>query len=120
MSVFFVGLGGALGAILRYLMGLIPIKNNQDFPINTLIINVIGALIIGVIAALVAKNKELNPQLVLFIKVGLCGGFTTFSSFALETQNLISAGKITLAFIYVILSVVLCVSAVFLTSVVIK
>lgn len=120
LNIIFVGLGGFVGAVLRYLIGLIPIKGNEAFPINTLIINVIGAFAIGIIAALATKNKELNPQLILFLKVGICGGFTTFSTFALETQNLLKAGNMFLAFLYIILSVILSISAVFLAQMIIK
>lgn len=88
LNCIFVGLGGFVGSILRYLVGLIPIKNPSDFPINTFLINVFGSLAIGVIACLAAKNSNLDSRLILFLKVGICGGFTTFSTFSLETASL--------------------------------
>lgn len=109
-----VGFGGFIGAVCRYLIGLIPLKEGTIFPIKTLIINIVGSLIIGMIAALAVKNNSLNPRMILFIKVGLCGGFTTFSSFALETNDLMKNGNMTIACLYVILSIVLGVIAVFL------
>lgn len=72
---------------------------------KTFFINVIGCFIIGIVAALAEKNS-MNPGLVLFIKVGICGGFTTFSSFALETEGLMAKGAAGIALTYVILSLV--------------
>jgi len=107
-----VGAGGAIGAIGRYLMGLLPMNPENGFPLKTFLINVIGCFIIGIIAALADKNA-VNPNLVLLIKVGICGGFTTFSSFALETEGLIAKGSTGAALMYVILSLVCGVLAVF-------
>ena len=107
-----VGAGGAIGAIGRYLIGLLPMNPENGFPLKTFLINVIGCIIIGIIAALADKNA-VNPNLVLLIKVGICGGFTTFSSFALETEGLIAKGSTGVALMYVILSLVCGVLAVF-------
>ena len=84
-----VAIGGAVGSVLRYLLGLIPLNESGVFPVNTLIVNILGALAIGVITAVVARNSGVNDYLVLFMQVGVCGGFTTFSTFALETGDLI-------------------------------
>lgn len=108
-----VGAGGFIGAVCRYLIGLIPLKEGCVFPIKTFIINIVGAFVIGIIAALAVKSHSLNPNVVLFLKVGLCGGFTTFSSFALETGDLMKNGNTGIALLYVILSVILGVIAVF-------
>ncbi|MDD6550804.1 MAG: fluoride efflux transporter CrcB [Lachnospiraceae bacterium] len=107
-----VGAGGAIGAIGRYLIGLLPMNPENGFPVKTFLINVIGCFIIGIIAALADKNA-VNPNLVLLIKVGICGGFTTFSSFALETEGLIAKGSTGVALMYVILSLICGVLAVF-------
>lgn len=93
INCIIVGIGGFVGAVLRYLIGLIPASPQSGFPIKTLLINIIGAFVIGLVVALGGK-KEWNPQLILFLKVGLCGGFTTFSSFALETNQLIEQGNL--------------------------
>ena len=106
----FVGLGGAIGAMLRYSISLIPYK--RTFPFPTLIINVIGALIIGYITGLAIK-KCFSDNTVLFLKTGLCGGFTTFSTFSLEAYNLIQAGSCGYAGLYVIISVVGCIAGVY-------
>lgn len=100
-----VGAGGFAGAVLRYLAGLVPVKETTVFPVKTFIINVTGCIVIGFIAALVSRNSNINPRLVLFLKTGLCGGFTTFSTFALETSGLIKDGHTGIAFLYVILSI---------------
>lgn len=109
------GAGGAVGAALRYLIGLLPMNPENGFPIKTLLINLAGSFTIGMIAALAAKNA-MNPKLVVFLKAGVCGGFTTFSSFAFETQQLAQKGEGGLAFLYVLLSVLLGVSMVFLAE----
>lgn len=109
------GAGGAAGAVLRYLIGLLPMNPENGFPIKTLLINLAGSFTIGMIAALAAKNA-MNPKLVVFLKAGVCGGFTTFSSFALETQQLAQKGEGGMAFLYVLLSVLLGVSMVFLAE----
>lgn len=108
-----VGAGGFIGAVCRYLIGWIPLNEGCTFPVKTFIINIAGSFLIGIIAALAMKADWLNPRTVLFLKVGICGGFTTFSSFALETEDLIKGGKVKIAVLYAVLSVVCGVIAVF-------
>lgn len=115
-----VGIGGFIGAVCRYLIGLIPISEGCVFPVKTFAINIIGSFLIGVIAALAVKNNFFNPRMVLFLKVGICGGFTTFSSFVLETGNLWEGGHAVAASLYVILSVTLGVFAVFAGQAVVR
>ena len=106
LNFLVVALGGGIGASLRYLIGLIPLKEPFTFPAKTLFINFLGCFVIGLIAAIAAKTTSLSPKTVLFIKTGLCGGFTTFSTFALETETLIKSGHIGIAILYAALSVV--------------
>ena len=94
LNCVIVGLGGFIGAVLRYLISLIPIKNPDSFPINTFIINILGALIIGIIAFTAAKNQNLDAKLILFLKVGICGGFTTFSTFTNESLLMLRTGQL--------------------------
>lgn len=108
-----VGAGGFIGAVCRYLIGMIPLKEGGIFPIKTFMINITGSFLIGIVAALAMKTESLDSRTVLFLKVGICGGFTTFSSFALETTDLMKDGKMHLAVIYTVLSVTLGVLAVF-------
>lgn len=112
MNCIIVGTGGFLRAVARYLIGLIPINPQNGFPIKTLLINIIGAFVIGLVVAFGAK-KDWNPQLILFLKVGICGGFTTFSSFALETNQLMERGSGWWAALYVALSVTGAMAAVY-------
>lgn len=113
LNILAVGAGGFIGAVLRYLIGLIPVTETFIFPIKTFTINVIGCILIGIIAVSTSKSMELNPQMLLFLKVGLCGGFTTFSTFALETNDLIKSGHIGIAFLYVALSVLVGIAVIF-------
>lgn len=107
MSFLFVGLGGALGAVCRYALSLISVKS--DFPLMTFIANFAGAIFIGLIVGFASKNKNISPNLVLFLKTGFCGGFTTFSTFSLETWNLFQAQKYAMAGVYAGVSLVLCI-----------
>ena len=105
IEILVVGLGGAIGAILRYSISLIPYKNT--FPVLTLITNLLGAILIGSVVGISVKNNW-SKNLTLFFKTGVCGGFTTFSTFSLEANNLFQINKTVMAIIYIILSVVLC------------
>lgn len=109
-----VGLGGFIGSVLRYIIGLIPIQETNIFPINTFIINILGTVLISIIAFYITQNVNYDENLILFLKVGLCGGFTTFSTFALETGDLIKSGNAEIAFIYVLLSVIIGVTVIFI------
>ena len=113
LNCVFVGLGGFVGSVLRYLVSLLPLRHGSGFPLLTLAINVLGAFALGLIMAFAGRNPSLDPRALLFLKVGLCGGFTTFSAFALEAQGLLSGGKPGAALLYIFLSVVLCVGAVY-------
>lgn len=120
LNCIIVGLGGFAGSVLRYLAGKLPLGSTTGFPVNTLLINVLGSFVIGLIAALGAKYSGLDSRLVLFLKVGLCGGFTTFSTFSLETFELIRAGAYGTAAAYAVLSAVLGVLAVLLSAALVK
>lgn len=113
LNCVFVGLGGLVGSVLRYLASLLPIRHESGFPLVTLGINVAGAFLLGLIMAYAGRSPSLDPRTLLFLKVGVCGGFTTFSTFALEAQGLLSGGKPVVALVYMALSVVLCVFAVY-------
>jgi len=116
LNILSVGLGGGVGAICRYLIGLIPVSETTLFPVKTFGINLLGCILIGMIAAAAAKNDVLNSHLLLFLKVGLCGGFTTYSTFALETADLIKSGNIMIAFLYVLGSVLAGVGVIFVVE----
>ena len=120
MDCLAVGLGGFAGSVLRYLAGRLPLQSPEGIPYVTLMINVLGSFAIGLIAAVAAKHADIDPRLVLFLRVGLCGGFTTFSTFSSETFSLLRAGSYGGAAAYVLLSVLLGVLAVFLAHALVK
>jgi len=117
LDCIFVGLGGFVGSVLRYLVSLTPLRHESGFPIITLSINVLGAFLLGLIMAAAGRSSGLDPRTLLFLKVGVCGGFTTFSTFALEAHGLLCGGKPLVAMLYMLLSVVLCVFAIYGASV---
>ena len=115
MSYVWVALGGALGSVARYASaGLVARAVGLAFPWGTLLVNVSGSLAIGVLAALVAADGRplVAGDARAFLMVGVLGGFTTFSSFSIDTLNLARAGAWGAAGANVVASVVLCLVAV--------
>lgn len=107
-----VFLGGGLGSLGRWALTFVPWKTvgEAGFPLATLVTNVAGAFLIGVVVA-AAVPAGLSPRATLLLKTGVCGGFTTFSTFALETGELIEHGAYGVAAAYLVLSFVLGVAA---------
>lgn len=104
-----VGCGGFLGSVLRYLVGnAIP---HETFPWATLAINVVGSFALTAIAGYVLRESITDGQLSLMLRVGLCGGFTTMSTFSLEVVDLASRGALLGALGYALATVALCVGA---------
>jgi CrcB protein len=116
MEVYlWVGLGSALGGMARYLVsGVVAQAIGETFPFGTLVVNVAGSFVIGVFVALTGPDGRLllDPHIRQFVAVGLCGGFTTFSSFSLQTLALVQDGEWALAALNVLASVVTCLLAV--------
>lgn len=115
-----VALGGALGTIARFgLSGLIASGFGETFPWGTLIVNITGCFIIGFFSTLTAPDGRLfvSGTTRQFVMTGFCGGYTTFSSFSLQTLNLIKDGQIVQAGSNIAGSVVICMLAVWLGSV---
>ncbi len=106
-----VGLGGALGAMLRYGSNLI-VRANFIFA-STLLVNVIGSFILGSLMAYSFGRTASMGNWVLFLGTGLCGGFTTFSAFSVENLLLMQQGKLITALLYILLSVILGILAAF-------
>ena len=104
-----VAAGGAIGAVCRFLIGKLQIGSSDGFPMKTFIVNVFGCFLIGLVAALALKQFSASPKLVLFLKVGICGGFTTFSTFSLEAVNLFEKKQYGAGGVYVALSFACCI-----------
>lgn len=116
-TLLLIGLGGFLGSISRFLIALGINRIFQSvLPIGTLFVNIAGCLLIGIIYSLAEQKNMLSPELRIFLSVGFCGGFTTYSSFAFEKFHLIKTGDFLMLAIYVSASVFLGLIAVFAGS----
>jgi len=109
MPVFFVGLGGALGSISRYLLGswVQNVSKSIDFPFGTLAVNLIGCFVIGFLSQLAETRGVFTSESRALVFIGMLGGFTTFSSFGNDTVNLIRDSGLTNGLINVGANVVL-------------
>jgi CrcB protein len=114
MSYLWVTIGSAIGGLLRYAITRLTIPISQGVPWGTVLINVLGSFIIGYFGTLTLQSGRYpaSDNMRLFVMVGLCGGFTTFSSFSLQTFTLMRDGAWVKALANVVVSVVLCVAAV--------
>ena len=113
-----VGCGGFVGSVLRYLIG--NAAPSSSFPLATLAINVVGSFVLAALAALVLRGAMADGQLSLLLRVGLCGGFTTMSTFSLEVVDLASRGAWVGAVAYAVLTCALCVAAAFAGGVIVS
>jgi CrcB protein len=112
LTWFAVAAGSALGGLARYwLTGALAALTGPRFPYGTLLINILGSFVIGVVAGitLTPTRMGMHPDVRIFLMVGICGGFTTFSAFSLQTLELIQTGDVIPAALYVAGSVTLCV-----------
>jgi fluoride exporter len=109
-----VTIGGALGTLARYVVSVLAIPISRELPWGTIVINVTGSFIIGLFGTLtLAHGRYPAPESVrLFVMIGLCGGYTTFSSFSLQTLDLLRSGAVVRAAINIAASVAFCVAAV--------
>lgn len=112
-KLLLVGSGGFLGSVGRYLLGQAMLPHSSAFPFGTLLINVIGSFVIGALSVFTDGEGAAREYAKLFLSVGVCGGFTTFSTFSLETLRLFEK-EVPLAFAYAAASVLLCLIGVFL------
>lgn len=116
-----IGTGGFVGSISRYLaQQLIQERFDSSFPLGTLAVNILGSFIIGVVYALSEKGDILSPEWRLFLAVGLCGGFTTFSSFAYENFQMMKMEQFFFAALYMGLSLFLGILATYVGVISIK
>ncbi len=115
LTSLYVALGGALGSVARFWLSIaIATRYESTFPYGTLLVNVVGSFVIGVLAALSLPEGRflLSPPARVFFMIGVCGGFTTFSSFSLQTYALALEGEWLRAAANTVLSVLLCLAAV--------
>ncbi|MCU0426146.1 MAG: fluoride efflux transporter CrcB [Candidatus Kapabacteria bacterium] len=110
-NIGLVFLGGGLGSVLRLLVSVYAISRlGIGFPFGTLCVNVVGSFCIGVIVALAGERVQaLSEAGRFFLAIGFCGGFTTFSTFSLETLTMLQSGRINGAAVYVAVSIIGCV-----------
>lgn len=110
-----IALGGAIGASLRHLTGLVLLRLiGPGFPFGTLTVNVVGSFAMGLLVATLARMEPVAPEWRLFLGTGLLGGFTTFSAFSLDAALLYERGELGLAGAYVAMSVILSLCGLFL------
>jgi CrcB protein len=113
MILLLIALGGAVGSVLRYVVGrAVQGLGGGAFPAGTLVVNIVGCFLIGVFVRFLL-NMQTSPELRALLVVGFCGGFTTFSTFTYETVGLIDGGNYARATIYVLASVTICLLATF-------
>lgn len=113
-ELLYVFIGGGLGSLVRFLFGKwVNSFHNSNFPFGTFIINIVACFVLGFIIGLADQKQILSPAIRLFLVVGFCGGFSTFSAFSSETLTLIQQGQNSTMLLYVLLSVVVCLIASF-------
>jgi len=115
LNYLFIAVGGAVGALSRYLVSTwIYDKNQSAFPLGTFIVNIIGCFLLGAFYNLTLEKSVMSPHLRMMISVGFLGAFTTFSTFSLETMNIIKENNITMGLLNIGLSILLGLIAVWL------
>ena len=112
--ILLVAAGGAVGSVLRYLVGLWTLRSfGPAFPWGTLTVNITGSFLIGVLAEAIARKFGASAEMRVFLITGILGGYTTFSAFSLDAMTLLERGEPVTALIYVASSVLLSALAVF-------
>ena len=113
-NILLVFLGGGLGSSLRYLISKYLNQLENSIALGTFTVNILGSLLIGIIMGFALKNDTHSSTLTLLVATGFCGGFTTFSAFALENYQLLKTGDVTNFIVYTLGSVALGIVAVFI------
>ena len=111
-TILFIGTGGFLGTVARFLVSKLSQQMFQTtFPLGTLIVNLTGCFILGIIYGLMERGELFSSDVRLFLTVGFCGGFTTFSTFAFENANMLRDGNFTQLALYTGISVIIGIAA---------
>lgn len=114
-QLIIVGAGGFIGSVARFLVSKLNLYwHFLSIPMGTLTVNIVGSLIIGILTGIASKSELISYNWRLFLMVGICGGFTTFSSFTIENFTLIQNGELLTALLYTGLSIFLGFLAVYL------
>lgn len=111
MNLLYVFVGGGVGSLLRYSFALYPLPFTNNFPWSTFFANIFACVVIGFVSYLYVRG-DLNTSTRLLLATGFCGGLSTFSTFSLETLQLMQKGNLLLAGVYVFVSVTMCLLAV--------
>ena len=111
-NLLLIGLGGAAGSMLRYAFAVW--FKHANFPLATFLVNIIGSFVIGLVFAYALRSESFAINWRLFLAAGICGGFTTFSAFSLESLSLLQQQRIGMFFLYVIGSLLLGLAATWL------
>jgi len=112
INLIAIAVGGAFGAVARYASSIwVYSVLGRSFPFGTLVVNVAGSFVMGLLAVLLIERMVAGPELRAFIMIGFLGSFTTFSTFSLETVNLIIGGEVIKAGVNMLISVFVCVTA---------
>lgn len=119
--ILLVGAGGCAGSIARFLSQQLMVRYYpSSFPWGTLIVNITGCFIIGIVYAFGEKGNLLSPEMRILLATGFCGGFTTFSSFAYENISLLRDGELLYTFIYIAASIIVGLLATYIGVLVVK
>lgn len=114
LNILLVAVGGAFGSVCRYLTGILMTRLlGPAFPWGTITVNIVGSFAIGLLTELIARRFNASMEMRLLLVVGILGGFTTFSSFSLDTVALVEKGAVTSAAVYVLASVIISLGATF-------
>ncbi|UHS61350.1 fluoride efflux transporter CrcB [Agrobacterium vaccinii] len=114
LNIALVAIGGAIGSVARYLVGVWGVKlAGPNFPWGTITVNVVGAFFIGLMVEIIARRFDASSEVRVFIVTGILGGFTTWSSFTLDAVVLFERGDLGLAAVYLLASLVVSFAAIF-------
>lgn len=111
LKFFMIFLGGGIGSYTRYLTGLYAARFSPNFPLGTLLVNIIGSFIMGLFFTLFQDKFPMQQELKLLVTVGFCGALTTFSTFNMDIWNLFLSGNITKGIIYIVSNLLLTILA---------